>query len=590
MPKLINGDYSQIKHLLERDNINIMLANSPVTNNGNVLVAICCVYIFPALIPFNELMYWLLYTFLIALLRIKLRQHYLKRNIETPEDVKKWRAIFITASFLAGSSWAYASWFFVLPEYPLYMAFMAGTLMAIAAASIGSNGGFFLSFISFSIPSLLLLTLKFFLMDNELSNISTFFMLALTVGFIFFAHGYQKSIFETLGLKYQNKELLDKLESNNIELSYQMKLAQEANRQKSHFLAAASHDLRQPLQSLTLFSDILKFQVQSADAKLTLQKIEQSIQALSSLFNALLDISQLEAGAIKPHKQHVDLNKLFNELHNSFYEQAKVEGIELSIDANNMFVFTDPQLLKRCISNLIINAVKHSKGNKILISASYLQEKIEVKVTDNGQGIPLNEHQNIFIEFHQLNNPERERRKGLGLGLAIVKQTCELLSHEITINSSVDNGCKFSITLEEGKDNTFLSFKPPIIQRNLSGKKILIIDDEKDIREAMEILFNRWDMQVETAASEDDVKTLINNNYQPDVIVSDYRLPDNKTGSMMVQLLRQAGGYKIPAILVTGDTASDRIKEARKSNLPVLHKPIQPARLKIALTKIMSGK
>ena len=587
---LTNVDDTKLKHLLERDNINIMLANSPVTTNGNVLVAVCCVYMLSTFIPFNELMYWLIYTCLIALLRTRLRRNYLKSNIETPEDVKKWRKIFIGSSFLAGNSWAYASWFFVLPEHPLYMAFIAGTLMAISAASIGSSGGFFLSFISFSIPSLLLLTLKFFLMDNPISNFSTFFMLSLTIGFVFFAYGYQSSIFETLRLRYQNKELFDKLENKNIELSYQMQLAQEANRQKSHFLAAASHDLRQPLQSLTLFSDILSFQIKSPEAKQTLEKIDQSVQALSSLFNVLLDISQLEAGVIKPNKQHVKLEGLFKELHSSFYEQAKMVGIEFTINVNSLSVFTDLQLLKRCMSNLIINAIKHSEGSKIVISAASINNQVKVNITDNGQGIPLNEHQNIFIEFHQLNNPERERRKGLGLGLAIVKQTCELLSHDIIVNSSVDNGCEFSIILEAGKDNTFSTLKKPTLQHNFNGTNVLVIDDEKDICEAMEVLLNRWGMQVKTARNEEDVKTLIHNKYQPDIIISDYRLPNNKTGSMMVELLRQASGNNIPAMLITGDTAADRIKEAQESNLLVLHKPIQPARLKIALTNIMSDK
>jgi len=585
---LTNADDSHLKHLLERDNINIMLANSPITTNGNILVAVCCVYILSPLIPLNELLYWLLYTFLIALLRTELRRHYLKKNIETPADIKKWRIIFIGASFLAGNTWAYASCFFVLPEDPLYMAFIAGTLMAISAAAIGSSGGFFLSFLSFSIPSLLLLTLKFFLMDNDLSNISTFFMLSLTVGFIFFAYGYQKSIFETLRLKYQNKDLLEKLENNNDQLSYQIKLAQEANRQKSQFLAAASHDLRQPLQSLILFSDILSFQIEAPEPKNTLNKIDQSVQALGSLFDALLDISQLEAGVITPNKQHIKLNTLFKELLNSFDEPAKVAGIEFSIEENDLLVFTDPQLFKRCTSNLIVNAIEHSEASKIIISAVLVNNQIEVRITDNGKGIPLSEHQNIFIEFHQLNNPERERRKGLGLGLAIVKQTCGLLSHDITVNSSVNNGCEFSMNLEQGQDNTCEPVKPSIINNHLSGKNVLVIDDEKDIREAMEQLLSRWGMKVNTAANEEEVKALIKNNYQPDIIISDYRLPNNKTGSMMVELLRQASGYKTPAILVTGDTAPDRIKDAQNSNMPVLHKPIQPARLKIALANVIS--
>lgn len=192
----------------------------------------------------------------------------------------------------------------------------------------------------------------------------------------------------------------------------------------------------------------------------------------------------------------------------------------------------------------------------------------------------------MFNEFHQLDNPERDRQKGLGL--AIVKQTCALLTHPLSLTSAPNQGCQFDISVPESQSPQSVTVASVAPVNALKNKKLLCIDDEVAITDAMKLLLTQWGANVTIAATKQDIEKLIEMNYLPDAIISDYRLPDHQTGAMLIAMFRDANKQDIPAMLITGDTAKDRINEARDTGLILLHKPIQPARLRIALTKLLS--
>ncbi len=583
-----NGDSSP-DLLLRRDKLNIILKHYVATTYGNIVVAAFTAYILSTLRPQQELFMWFVTIVLLCTTYIVIRNIYSRQENQDPKNVKKWARIFTLSALICGTPWSYAAWFFIIESQPQYMAFMAVVLMGMAAGAIGSNSGYFPAFIAYAVPFMLVMSLRFFSIDTVEAQVLSFLIISLTGGFIHFAYLNQNSIEESLHLRYENTQLLEQLAEKNDALSLQNKLAEEANRHKSQFLANASHDLRQPLQALTLFSEILSHQITTSEARESLSKMGQSIEALNSLLNALLDISQLEAGDVNSTPTNVNSNDLFLALKHSFLEPARIKGIELTISGETPFIYTDQQLLKRCLSNLIVNAINHSDGSTILIESVIKFNDVIITITDNGKGIPKEEQNDIFNEFHQLDNPERDRQKGLGLGLAIVKQTCQLLGHRLTLESSPNHGSKFSIRLPLGEAFAIKENKVSTPLNSLENKQVLVIDDEKNIREALSALLSGWGIAVTTAANEKDINVLIAHRYVPDAIISDYRLPNNTTGAKVIDTIRKTYEKQIPAMLVTGDTAKERINEARETGLYLLHKPVQPARLRMALTKILDN-
>lgn len=576
--------------LMLRDKLSVMLGNYALITYANVVVSCLSAYVLKELFSLHILILWFVVILGVAVTRLWLHKQYFANETNATLGLVKWSRIFILSTFIASLPWCYAAWFFIVDSAPENITFLMVTLMGMAAGSIGSSGGYFPAFLSYSVPFMLVLSVRIMSIESFHYQILGYFSLSLTVGFIGFARANQKALEQALTLKYENISLVKQLEEKNQSLVEHIDKVEDANRQKSQFLAAASHDLRQPLQSLTLFSEVLQHQVKEDSARNTLDKINLSISALNSLFNALLDVSRLDAGDVQVNKQGVDLGAVFDRIKNAFQEQALAKKIVLRTVNTGLTVNTDPVLLQRCLDNLVTNAILHSCGSKILIGVKRRKKYVDIVVIDNGCGIEAHEQKNIFKEFHQLNNSERDRQKGLGLGLAIVKRTTDLLDHKLLLKSARNKGAAFYLTLPRSNMNT--TNKPLVAMvrsKQLNGVTILVIDDEKDIREGMVLLLKQWGANVATASGADEVNQLIHANCYPDAIISDYRLPGKLTGSQLVEQLRASSSLNIPAMLITGDTAPERINEARDSGLLLMHKPINPAKLRIALTRILTS-
>ncbi len=370
------------------------------------------------------------------------------------------------------------------------------------------------------------------------------------------------------------------------------KTAEQVNAAKTRFLAAASHDLRQPMHALGLFFAELSNRVHSPETELLIDQVNDSINAINSMLNSLLDISKLDAGVIKPEIENFNLAALFSKLKMDFIPIAAECHNELRIHQTNLMVKSDIVMLERMLRNLINNALRYTNYGRVLVAARTRGKNVQILVLDNGVGIANNQLDEIFVEFHQVENPARDRRKGLGLGLAIVKRLAKLLDHEITVTSEYGRGSCFSIALPSAinmpvtsceKEMTYASLHP------LGGYQVLVIDDDEAVLEGMNGLLTRWGYHVTTALSSDQAFDKLKNNLtKPKLLIVDYRLADNLSGVEVAKHLQQSIAYPTSVLIITGDTGPELLQQTKQSSYPLLHKPVNPAKLRSTILYLFS--
>lgn len=390
-------------------------------------------------------------------------------------------------------------------------------------------------------------------------------------------------------LQAHRGELEQRIREATADLATKKDMAERAHHAKSRFFAAASHDLRQPLHALSLFVAALKARNHQTEAQTLIENIEASTAAMALLFNALLDISRLDAGAIEVHPVHFPLQKMLRELEQQFGAVAAEKHLRLRFRPCDITLYSDPLLIERILVNLIANAIRYTDDGSVLVACRRRGRTVRLSVIDTGRGIPPDQQENVFQEFVQLHNPARDRGKGLGLGLAIVSRLGRLLGHRVDLRSHPDHGSVFSIDVPCGDARLV----EPAITAGIPGPipadaLVLLVDDERAILRGMAELFDNWGIDLVTARSADEAEQWLDSiDRVPDVIVSDYRLPDDTDGIEVITRLRQKYGHHIPAIVVTGDTAPDTILRISQAGFPLLHKPLRPAKLRALLTHLI---
>jgi PAS domain S-box-containing protein len=355
--------------------------------------------------------------------------------------------------------------------------------------------------------------------------------------------------------------------------------AEEANLAKSKFLAAASHDLRQPIHAQGLFLNVLSHTELNEQQRAVLTNAITASKASSSMLNALLDFSRIEAGVIEPKLKPFRLQPLLNKLEREFGAQADVKGLVYRSRETDLVVHSDPILVELILRNLVSNAIRYTDRGGLLVAARKRRFQAVLEVWDTGIGIsPENQHE-IFREFHQLGNPERDQRKGLGLGLAIAEGLSRALGHRLTLASTARRGSVFRLALPIAA--TALPIEKPVVETNqlqLFNVRVLIIEDDVTVLTGMVHLLRDWGCKCDAAESIEEALILANAS-KPDLVISDYRLRDQRTGLEAITSLRAAIRADLPALLITGDTAPERLREAQASGLPLLHKPVSTGEL-----------
>jgi signal transduction histidine kinase/CheY-like chemotaxis protein len=368
--------------------------------------------------------------------------------------------------------------------------------------------------------------------------------------------------------------------------------AERADQEKSRFLATASHDLRQPVHALGLFATTLEKRLRGSVEEPLIRNIVRSIDGLDRSFNAMLDVSRLDAGVVEPNFQHFPLRDLFRRLDMYFAGQAEQAHLGLRLCPGGKSVTSDPQLLERILGNLIQNAIKYTERGGIVVVARTTATHFNIEVWDTGVGIREADLPHIFEEFYQVGRRERARVQGLGMGLAIVKRLAQLLGHSLTVRSLPGGGTMFRIGIPVGglpgiQDATAAADTLPMAV--LEPRAILIIDDEDAVREGLALLLEEWGYQAIAAASYHQAERLARTlDLPPDLILSDLHLGDGPDGLSAIEAVRLGCGCEVPAILITGDTSPEELRRATDSGYMVLFKPVQPRKLLAALRGSMA--
>jgi PAS domain S-box-containing protein len=348
----------------------------------------------------------------------------------------------------------------------------------------------------------------------------------------------------------------------------------EASRAKSRFLAAASHDLRQPIQALQLLNGAAKSIVVDKTHHAIIEKQQKSLDSMSRLLNSLLDISKLEAGIIRPDVRDCAMQEIFDSLRAEFEEQAKQQGLELVVDRCSDVARSDPRLLTQILENLVSNAIRYTNKGFVRLRCLHRDLSIRIEVLDTGLGISPDELDEIFEEFHQLDQGSR-RPEGLGLGLSIVKRTAGLLNCPLDVSSTPGKGSVFSVTVPQGDITGLETSGPESIPLSVPvGGRILIVDDEPAVVDATRMLLAVEGFDVLTAASEGEALECVRRfGKTPDLIITDYHLRGGVTGLDVIRSIRDQVHTDIPVILVSGDTSDaivlDDIKDAVFLTKPV---------------------
>ncbi len=356
---------------------------------------------------------------------------------------------------------------------------------------------------------------------------------------------------------------------------------------KTRFLAAASHDLRQPVQALLCFAAVLESELRGHPSERVIGELQASLSGLTCLLESLLDVSKLDAGIVQPNLETIQLAPFLEQLAAEMRPSAEQKGLELRVRSLDAAVRSDPVLLGRILRNLVENAIRYTESGGILLGCRRRDGRIAIGVWDTGIGIADEQRRQIFEEFYQVGNTERDRRKGLGLGLAIVERLSRLLDHSVDVRSRLGRGSSFTITA----DLVEATPEPSAALEHIECKSgtVLVIDDDFLVAKATATLMQAWGFEAVAATSIRQALAALPDppSCLPCLILADYRLREGETGLDAIERICRHCQRDIPSIIITGDTAPERLREVERSGLTMLHKPVDPNQLRNALAAVM---
>ena len=508
-------------------------------------------------------------------------------NRRWPEAVspRTWINLHAARGALLYSAPGLAIWFaFQSPhtDLPILHTVMLVTL----AAGVFMSNGFDVANFATAIPFLLLpaIVLHFgtHTFDRTiLAIVLAFFFCAINV----YALSYRKLFQRVVQARVDQQALAESLAAQKL-------VAEEASLAKTRFFAAASHDLRQPLHAIGLLAaslnDSAAAPVQHAK---TASNIANNVEALNQLFNQVLDLARLESGVTQVIRLHFRLSELFDRVGNQYWPQAAAKGLALRIAPTGAVIHDDPVLLERILSNLLSNAVRYTESGAIWMGYRRAGQRGGgyIEVRDSGIGIPRAEQERIFEEFYQVANPQRDARQGHGLGLPTVKRLVEMLGGQLQLRSTPARGSVFRFPVRAGDPLRIVAGLNDSAASGAAalGRHVLCIDDEPAILEGIQSLLGRWGCVVRGVPDERHALQAIDEGFMPDAVLCDYQLANHRTGAQALgavrDALRRRGRERVVTLLITGDMASVELEALALQGIPVLHKPVTPARLRRTL-------
>ena len=558
--------------------------NLPIAYAAGLVSAMLLCFVVRDLVPARVWAAWLAAMFAVSVGLGFLYRAY-RQAKPAGEEARRWGHYASIGALLAGGLWALSTPLLHTPDSIDYQIMVASTAAivgsSVAFASATYLPPFFLFFFPAVVPAATVFLSK---TDNTRFVIGMLLLLYLSI-VTRFVVTLNRAFIESLRLRFQNVALIGELRERKDS-------AERANLAKSRFLAAASHDLRQPMHALGLFLQALRQGKLGERERKLVDNIGESFDAMDGLFNALLDISRLDAGVVEPRAVSFPVARLLDRMRNEYGPQAARKGLALTVHPCRAFARSDPVLLEEIVGNLLSNAIRYTAAGRVVLGCRRAGEgHLRIEVWDTGRGIPPDKLREVFREFIQLDNPERDREKGLGLGLAIVERLSELMGHLVDVRSTLGRGSVFRVTVPVGEtDDAKLAERAEEAFgfASFDGRFAVIVDDDRKVLEAMEVMLSGWGFEVAAADSGAFVLArLASAARRPDLILCDYRLRNGESGIEVIRAIRDEFNAEIPAALITGDTGPERLKEARASGLPLLHKPVKASRMRALATQLL---
>ena len=501
------------------------------------------------------------------------------------EDLERWARYHTCFQVLTGCLWGSTIFLFGHPEEPITIALVLSCLYSIPSGTVPA--------LAYNPPGLVALVVPIFG--------SVFIRLVATGSFGFtlvgiatvlygvtmlgFCRVQARAVAEGFRIRFENRELVAALTAEKAEAESARREAERASLAKSQFLAAASHDLRQPLYALSLFSASLGALRLDQDGRSVVGRIQDSIAAMESLFVGLLDVSRLDAGVVKAQTAAIPVDAMFDRLSQYFLPIAEERGLDLRFRSDGEWVDSDVTLLEQVLSNLVSNALRYTNTGGVLVAARKRGGCVRFEVWDTGIGIAESDRRRIFEEFVQVENSVRDRRKGLGLGLSIAQRSAALLGGSVEIASRPGKGSRFMFMqpvaaprpAEQRASDMIVS-----VSAQIPGDlPVLIVDDDADVRAALSDLLTRWNVRFDMVAQAADALARVSAGSTYRAVLADYRLPGTLNGLDLITELRLVHPAPAPAcVLITGDFDPELIRAAEALGVPLFHKPLRPEKLR----------
>ncbi|MBX2847506.1 MAG: response regulator [Acidiferrobacterales bacterium] len=574
----------QLQFEIRKRKLEFLVNKLKSSNWGNLLMAITFCYFYWHSAPREILYIWLLINFLVCVARALFVYPRYFRTEVTMESINAWSIWFTFTIGINGVLWAVAFLLFFVPDdsfLVLILMFTFFVLMTSGTTTLASHMPGFLALIFPIVTSMA--WLFYFGGETIYTELSIAFILFSLLTLSFFKTTNEE-ITQLITLQLERKNMVEELEVKSTIADENRLIAEKSVEEKNHFLAAASHDLRQPLHASGLLLAALKKHVTSTEGKQLLKDVINSNSALGTSFNSLLDMSKLEAGVIEVNDQDISLTSLMAHMQELFTNQAEEKGLTLSFSGPDLAIHSDKVLQERIIRNLISNAIKYTDKGSVEVCWDHDESSnlIEITISDTGIGIAETELHDIFSEYYQIHNTERDRSKGFGLGLAIVKQLCALLDVDLSVDSRLGSGTTFRLKMPLGEKPVPNENPESFIQGgDLSNITILVIDDDKSVLSGMKKLLTSWSCEVLCAETGQQASEIVAAaTVQPHMILTDYRLRNNETGVQACEKVFEELNRTLPTLIITGDTSPDRLKEVVDSGYSLLHKPVEPAELR----------